>query len=48
LFEYTVHRAGREIISQVSGYGNPTGLIEMFILAMTPFGCDKIPSIGLD
>jgi hypothetical protein len=48
LFEYTVHRTGCEIISRVSGDGNATGLFWMLKLAMTSFGCDEIPSIGLN
>jgi hypothetical protein len=31
----------------MSGDGNPARLPGMFILAMTPFGCNEVPSIIL-
>lgn len=48
LLEYAVHCSGREIVSQVSGDGNPSGFIRMFVLAMASFCCYKVPSIGFD
>jgi hypothetical protein len=32
----------------VPGKGDPAGLYRMFILAMTPFCCYEIPSIGFN
>ena len=44
-FLNTVHGAGSEIIRGMPGNGDPPGLVRVFVLPVTPFGCDKKPSI---
>lgn len=48
LLEYAVHCTGCEIVGNVSGNGNSSGFIRMFVLAMASFYCYQVPSIGFD
>jgi hypothetical protein len=32
----------------MSGYRDPVGFFRMLVLAMTPFCCNKIPSVSLN
>ena len=38
----------RKLIRRVPGDGDPAGFYRMCILAMTPFCCYEVPSIGFD
>ena len=46
LLEYAVHGTRSQIIGKMPGNGDPAGFFRMFILAVTSFCCNQVPSIS--
>jgi hypothetical protein len=48
LFVYAVHGTGSQVIGKMPGKGDPARFFRMFVLAVTSFCCNQVPTISFD